>query len=724
MSLLGQSDELLARVTHRVRESARFNPGRPAIALGVRTALATSVPLALAAYLSPTMSGWASTAGFMVAVVDKGGSYRTRGSVMGWATVASALAAFIGTLCSAHPVLAPVAMLACVFVAACFGVIGPGAASVGNTAAVMLCTSMGLPGADLSAATDRCLAVFAGGAWAMALALLFWPVRVYRPARFSVARCYRALASYVQVVHAPAHTLGTEIWLASVTQAHGPIRQTIEDARTVLAATRRGRRSESVRGALLLVLLQSLDLLFGSIIALEDVLDAAMARDQRSPQTRTAIDAALRRVEACLEDLAGRIETEERLDAPAVDWTLIGSELLTEGLSFADQAHRAHIAAVMMRLRDAIANAYDTTDRLFDARLAPAVQAPVASGTETAALPLWKRLGENLRTHPITVRHAARASIMAMIAVIVADQLHLARGYWVTLNVVVLLQPYTVLTAMKTLQRIAGTALGAIVAALILAQFPDARVLFVIAIALSAISVSVLQLNYGLYAFLTTPTFVLLAEVHALDARLPEIRIINTLIGGALALVGSRLFWPQRESELLQDTIADAFAALRTYFESAIRVLIKPSELTGLKAVEAWRDLGLTVNLAEASFQRRLSEIGTPAQGSLEPVMTLLLYLRRFAATCGALATAGAVESSVSADNLSILAAHVDTALADLETAAREGRFPPPVAAFAPIANVGSPTLAVRLSRLPQQLTILHDAMSRWNRYLHASGRR
>ena len=63
----------------------------------------------------------------------------------------------------------------------------------------------------------------------------------------------------------------------------------------------------------------------------------------------------------------------------------------------------------------------------------------------------------------------------------------------------------------------------------------------------SATCVALLPLNYAAFSVFLTPTFVLLAEANAGDWHLAGLRIINTLLGGALALVGARLLWPTPE---------------------------------------------------------------------------------------------------------------------------------------------------------------------------------
>ena len=55
-----------------MRRIVRLAPGRPALMLGVRTALATLMPLLCARFIGANAAVWASTGGFIVALADKG----------------------------------------------------------------------------------------------------------------------------------------------------------------------------------------------------------------------------------------------------------------------------------------------------------------------------------------------------------------------------------------------------------------------------------------------------------------------------------------------------------------------------------------------------------------------------------------------------------------------------------------------------------------------------
>jgi hypothetical protein len=111
-------------VNDHVRKMLRLQPGRPALALGVRTALATVVPLVLLPWTGHAAAAWGSTAAFSVALADKGGPYRTRAATMGGVTLAAAVAATVAALAGAYAPTAVVLMFVVATACGFAGVLG------------------------------------------------------------------------------------------------------------------------------------------------------------------------------------------------------------------------------------------------------------------------------------------------------------------------------------------------------------------------------------------------------------------------------------------------------------------------------------------------------------------------------------------------------------------------------------------------------------------------
>lgn len=704
-----------AVTAHHVRAAMRLQAERPALMLGVRTALATLVPLLLAPSIGHVASAWASTGGFIVSLADKGGSYRMRAATMGAVTLASAIAVVAGAFAAPYAWAAAPLMLVVASVCAFGGVLGPAAAGGGVTVAVLFAVSLASPPSSATGAFLRGAAIAGAGAWAMTLALLFWPIRVYKPSRYAVARVDRALATHARKMATllPTHT--GDAWSAELVRGHGAIRVAIEQARTVLAATRRGRLGESGRGARLLVLMQIADQAFGTLVALEELLDASPAR--------AAAARALDGLAAALDVVADRTEPEGRLPPPPpIDFH--AAEVRAAG----DE----HAALLVERMRGYVELAFDTTASLYEER--PPPSAPTLALPDRNARPRFAdELRANLTFDSVLARHALRVGVTAMLAVIVSRALGVQRGYWVTLTALIILQPYRAATLTKALQRVAGTVGGAIVAALLLATLRSTDVLLVLATLLAGVSAAVLQLNYALFAFFLTPTFVLLAELGARDWHLAEVRIVNTLLGGALAFVASRLFWPHHERDRFADELGRVTRALADFVDAVARVLTAPPPEPGTTRAPTLppvrRALGLRLNSAEATFERVLHERGVE-RTTQEALMTMLLYARRLGATLGATATVRslapaapatpatsatpATPARIDGPALDGLTGAVSAWLRALADAVEHDRAPPPPPALEALARpfAGSP-LGARLERLGQQLTVYHRAAAR-----------
>lgn len=624
--------------------------------LGVRAAIATMAPQLAAPWLGLAAATWASMGGFAVSLVDKGGAYRTRAVTTASCAVFASLAVLVGSLAAGTmPLEVGVVVVGC-FAGMLAGALGPPATSVGTTSAVYLAVAVALPAGSAAEAVGRGLWFAAGGGLAMVIALAVWPIRVYAPARRSVAAVYGMLAEHAREMAARGDA-GSEAWRAALTARHRPVRDALEVARATMAAVRRGRRGESGRGVRLLVLAQLADRMLGTFVALEDALHAAA-------------DAPV----AQLDDLAGTLGrvAEAVLDEGAVS---VGEPAMSE-------AAESEVAGLLARLRDEAATAVRTVNALESDAIEPETVGEVA----VPSTPVVVTLRSALDVHAVIFRHAVRVAVVAGIAVVLGTELSIQRGYWVTLTAMLLLQPYLPATLTKGLQRVGGTVLGGVVAAVIAAEVHEPLVMLVVVGVLAAASAAVLQLNYGLYALFLTPTFVLLSEVHATEPGLVELRIANTLVGGALAVAGSLLLWPTRERARISAQLAAAMDSVRAYAAVGLRAHAA-SELAAAR-----RGVGLAFNNADLSFQRVLAEGGLGTE-RMEACMTMLLYGRRVGA---AITAAAAASVPVAAEP------RIEAVLADLADALRTGRAP------AALPVLEGP------SRVVEQLTTLHAAAVRY----------
>jgi uncharacterized membrane protein YccC len=696
------------RTLHDARLASEVAKARPAYAGGFRAALATVVPLVVDRMFGTGGGAWMSLAGFNGALIDRGGPYRMRAATMAMLALASATTVLIATSVAGHPWIAvPVAFL----VAFGCGVmrawpdVGPG---FGVTVLVSFAIALSVPVPNTPAIFFRAGFVIVGGLWALLLAMVVWPLQPYRPVRLAVSACYRAIADYLDAILALS-ALGRRPDSWELKQHLVTVRTAIEAGRTAVAVSRRGRSVETGRGERLLILHELADQLYAHIIALTDVADSLPAA---SPDTlpRRAFTDTLQSLAELARRLAADIESEGA-DVARLPVTWGGAAVRAAGDPLYEPA-----AALLDRMAD-----YATA--------ASATVATLNSGAESTEHPSGLDIGEvgvprshlfSLRAvanpESVVLHHALRLAIVTSAAVSLTRLLHLNHDYWVTLTAVVILQPYSGATRQKALQRVVGTVLGGVVAAGLSALFHSFVAVTVLIAIFTVLCVALLPLNYGAYAVFGTPAFVLLAESSVGDWHLAGLRIINTLIGGALALFGARVLWPSQERNRTPEYAADALRANRDFLRVAVRLATHAPVPMPVELRDARRRVALAASNAEESFQRLVGEHGGPAD-RLEPIMAFLVYTRRFASSTAALALASTTTGPTTPAALESFADASNQILDDLADAVMSGRSPAPFPTIGALAMPDervAPAVRIRVNRLSRQLRMLHDAVDRW----------
>jgi len=146
---------------------------------------------------------------------------------------------------------------------------------------------------------------------------------------------------------------------------------------------------------------------------------------------------------------------------------------------------------------------------------------------------------KRLATTPGVARqHAVRASVMVAFATLLERLLHVPDGYWIPLAVIAVLQPDATTGRTRALQRALGTMAGVTVAAAVIAVTRSDAVLLACVLGTSAGLFALKSRNYFWMVTLLTPLVLFMlsvVEYHGL--RIVGYRVVDTLVGTALALV-------------------------------------------------------------------------------------------------------------------------------------------------------------------------------------------
>jgi hypothetical protein len=267
----------------------------------------------------------------------------------------------------------------------------------------------------------------------------------------------------------------------------------------------------------------------------------------------------------------------------------------------------------------------------------------------------WKdAVQSNWTMQSAMLRHALRVTIVGGVDVVVMRLIHINHGFWLPMTSIILLQPYSAGTARKSMQRVTGTIGGGVLAALLAAAIPDTHAGQLITIAvitgLASLTVATFAVDYAVYCFFLTPTFVLMSLPHPHDWRYALVRIGTTLAGATTAIAAMRLLWPERAEEELGGLLRRGAAADAAYLRALLRFWESP-EMHKRKSERevlavARRACGLASNDAEEAVDRVMQE---PQFGRLDDAELRLrneslrfsTYLRRLTQSITTLAVVG-----------------------------------------------------------------------------------
>ncbi|BBZ28835.1 hypothetical protein MMAD_31300 [Mycolicibacterium madagascariense] len=146
-----------------------------------------------------------------------------------------------------------------------------------------------------------------------------------------------------------------------------------------------------------------------------------------------------------------------------------------------------------------------------------------------------------------------------------------AHAFWLPLTVAVIVRPEYASVFVRTINRVCGTVLGAAVAAAVLWAYPTGFAVAIAAAAALGFAVLTAPKLYALSIIGVTASALLSGSIGHVDLVLPVLRLWDTVIGAAVAIVVGYLLWPGAR-RLPQAARLDAgIAAARRYLGEAVQ---------------------------------------------------------------------------------------------------------------------------------------------------------
>jgi uncharacterized membrane protein YgaE (UPF0421/DUF939 family) len=143
-----------------------------------------------------------------------------------------------------------------------------------------------------------------------------------------------------------------------------------------------------------------------------------------------------------------------------------------------------------------------------------------------------------------TLLDATRTTIAAVVSMLLARLLKLPEFYWAPISAIVIIQS-TIDPRTLAWQRFAGTALGAVLGALIATYFHTSALVYAVAIFLCGVLCALLRFR-GAYRFAAITVSIILLIAHTRPAWIvASHRFVEVSVGIAVALAIAEV-WPSR----------------------------------------------------------------------------------------------------------------------------------------------------------------------------------
>lgn len=586
---------------------------------GARAALSIAAIMAVSIVLHVPGLGEAALAALFTSLCDIGGPLRRRlPALLCFAGIGALMIVAGGLLRGIGPFPAFPFGLLMIFAASFVRIYGPQAQQVGMFLSVITVLSLDHAFADPGPALLLGLMFAGGGIWATILTMLLWRIRPFQPVRRALARAFEALAAEARDLHVllGEADIDASDWELHARAHRSTVRTAIEAARTTILDTIRGRGPMSGRASQSLLRVETADHLFGAMIALSDLLETADASE------RVAAAHMIRRLRP-LFAVFGHEMLADSTDAHAQIGRSIAS--MAGDVQILPEGNRLRVLVGVIASRLQVLLVVSTkADGIVDA------------GEGARAPQMWQAfitpLRANLSWRSSSFRHAVRATVTAAPALAYSLLHDGPFDHWLTITILVTMQPFFGNTFMRAAERVAGTTLGGLIAALLglVVTTPLGNAIAMFPLALVAFTLR--AVNFGLFVSALTPMIVLLVELGlpgAADWTIAATRVALTLGGGLLAVAGCYLLWPDWQPNRLADEIRAAIQAHRAYADAEIGFILRDTPNAVLE--QARRAAGLASNNVEASVARAFLEPRGPQNDRLEAAMVIDAALRRFA---------------------------------------------------------------------------------------------
>ena len=577
---------------------------------GLRITLGVLLPSLLLAQLGQLSIGVSISLGALcVSLTDNPGPVNHKKNGMLLCNLFIFLTAVLTGLINKNTYLVGLEIILLCFLYSMFTVYGNRASAIGTAALLVMILTID-QNQTLTKTLAHALYILSGGVWYMLLSLLVSQIKPYRLAQQALGECIKEVSIYVRLKALFYDTQSNyDDHYKKLVSQQIIVHQQQNTVRELLFKSKLMTQESTKMGRVLV-------LIFVDMI---DLFEQTMATyyDYHTLKSRYEQAEVLEEFQKIIIKLADELENLSyyiiRNEKPVRLYDL-GSDL--ETLKNAIDRVEKHFGLNNFVLKKILINIRNMSNRTkkmyryFDQEqfVNTSIQRDLSKFVSHQDFDL-KSLKNNFSFDSSIFRHSLRMSIVCFVGYLVSKLFPLGHhSYWILLTILVILKPDFSLTKERNYQRLMGTIIGGVAGALLLMHVKDQTTLFIVLLLCMIGTYSFQRLNYIVSVLFLTPYILIVFNfLGANDPNIAGERIIDTILGSAIALIASYLVLPHWEHYHLKDLLKGVLVANYNY-------LLKVSNnLNGkrwdtLSYKLARKDMYVSSANLGGAFQRMLSE--------------------------------------------------------------------------------------------------------------------
>ncbi|WP_109125499.1 YccS family putative transporter [Dyella sp. C11] len=575
-----------------------------------------------------------------------------------------------------HPLLFGIGLPVSTFLLVMLGAASERYATVaGATLLLAVYTMIGADQANTGPWWHQPLLLLEGAAWYGALSLLWSVLAPQQAVRLSLARLFDALADYLEgkaALFTPVHGVDREALQWSLAMQNERVVEALNDTRLMLVDRIGARRPRGTTATRLQTyfLAQDIHERISSAHYPYDALSEALFHSDVLFRCEHMLRLEAKTCRLRADALRFRTPTQVNASSEAAIADLRGALAALHDLPQPPAAHLLRALDALIRNIAAIQQslAGNTPIETPDSPQERLLQNPGPQSFGDA----WDRIRLQLTARSFRFRHALRLSLALLVGYAVLHAVHPKHGYWILLTTLLVCQPSYGATRVRLLQRVAGTVIGLVLgwATLKLVPFGPGQMPLIV---ISGVVFFAARLRKYTTATAAITLFVVLCfnQVGSgYDVMWP--RLLDTLIGTAIAALAMRLILPDWQGRRFDDVLADMVRSDAHYLTQIMRQYVD-GRRDDLDYRIARRDAHNANATLSAVLANMLREPGRHRRGT----ETLLRFLSAAHTLLGQLSALGAnreaIASPASRDAVTRAGSTVVDALAQLGDALARG---------------------------------------------------